>query len=229
MILRPLNVRMLAVALVPLVLVVLLVVGLMWNARTRDIVETHELQGRLLLGQLTRSSEYGLFSENLGSLKSIVNAVRREPYVTAVAIFDARGRLLISDGLDPSLDWEQVQTDAYQQRQSRSRISVFTGSVMGTEVTPTDDVYSQLETQSLTPPVLGYVLVELSQVAMTESERNALWSAIGVALMGALAGYAVGWMPHNHALDLGLLMLGFTLCATASQLVLRRLDHRPGR
>lgn len=48
-------------------------------------------------------------------------------------------------------------------------------------------------------------------------------------LMGALAGYAVGWMPHNRALDLGLLMLAFTLCATASQFVLRRLDHRPGR
>lgn len=48
-------------------------------------------------------------------------------------------------------------------------------------------------------------------------------------LMGALAGYAVGWMPHNGAFDLGLLMLAFTLCAGAAQWRLRRLEHRPGR
>ena len=188
MMLRLLSVRMLAVAMVPLVLVVLLVVGLMWSARTRDIVESHEQQGRLLLGQLTRSSEYGLFSENLGSLKSIVSAVRREPYVAVVAIFDARGRLLIAEGTDGPLDWNQVRTEAYQQQRAQNRISVFTASVMGTEVTPEDDLYAQPERRTSTPPVLGHVLVELSQVAVTERERNALWSAIGIALTGALAG-----------------------------------------
>jgi DHA1 family bicyclomycin/chloramphenicol resistance-like MFS transporter len=41
-------------------------------------------------------------------------------------------------------------------------------------------------------------------------------------LMGAVAGWAVGLVPHQTALPLGLLMLGFTLCAMASQGALRR-------
>lgn len=188
MMLRPLRNRMLLVALVPMTLVVLLVVGLMWSARSRDIAEAHEQQGRLLLGQLTRSSEYGLFSENLGSLKSIVNAVRREPYVTTVAIFDARGALLMSDGANAPLVWEQVQSDAYIRTQQARQVSVFAGQVLATEVTPLEDIYSQVDARSPERPVLGYVLVELSQAALTESERNALWSAIGVALVGGIMG-----------------------------------------
>ena len=41
-------------------------------------------------------------------------------------------------------------------------------------------------------------------------------------LMGAVGGYAVGLFSHDGAVNLGLLMLGFTLCALAAQLLLHR-------
>jgi len=46
----------------------------------------------------------------------------------------------------------------------------------------------------------------------------------GVAqqLMGALGGYTVGWVPHDGSVNLGLLMLGFTLAAITAQTVLHR-------
>ena len=44
-------------------------------------------------------------------------------------------------------------------------------------------------------------------------------------LMGALGGYSVGLVSHQGSRNLGLLMLGFTLCALAAHLALRR--HSP--
>ncbi len=40
-------------------------------------------------------------------------------------------------------------------------------------------------------------------------------------LMGALGGYLVGLVPHQGSRNVGLLMLGFTLCALAAHLALR--------
>lgn len=52
-------------------------------------------------------------------------------------------------------------------------------------------------------------------------------SAVAVAgvmqqLMGAVAGYAVGLVPHEGAVNLGILMMGFALCAAGAQAVLHR-------
>ena len=41
-------------------------------------------------------------------------------------------------------------------------------------------------------------------------------------LMGALGGYSVGLVSHANTVNLGLLMLAFTLCALAVQFLLRR-------
>ena len=41
-------------------------------------------------------------------------------------------------------------------------------------------------------------------------------------LMGALGGYTVGWVPHDGSVNLGWLMLAFTLIALGAQLALHR-------
>jgi MFS transporter, DHA1 family, multidrug resistance protein len=41
-------------------------------------------------------------------------------------------------------------------------------------------------------------------------------------LMGAAGGYAVGWVPHDGAVNLGLMMLTLTLGAVAAQVLLQR-------
>ena len=41
-------------------------------------------------------------------------------------------------------------------------------------------------------------------------------------LMGALGGYSVGLVSHQGSRNLGLLMLGFTLCGLAAHIALRR-------
>lgn len=59
-------------------------------------------------------------------------------------------------------------------------------------------------------------------------------SAVAVAgvmqqLMGAVAGYAVGLVPHEGAVNLGLLMIAFALCSAAAQAMLHRDGTTPRR
>lgn len=47
-------------------------------------------------------------------------------------------------------------------------------------------------------------------------------------LMGAVGGYAVGLFPHEGAVNLGLLMISFSLCAAGAQVLLNRRWPRTG-
>jgi len=40
--------------------------------------------------------------------------------------------------------------------------------------------------------------------------------------VGAFGGYAVGWVPHDGPVPLGLLMLAFTVCAITAQAFIPR-------
>jgi DHA1 family bicyclomycin/chloramphenicol resistance-like MFS transporter len=81
---------------------------------------------------------------------------------------------------------------------------------------------------------LGHGLLIPPALAGTVSLIPALaGSAAAVAglmqqLMGALGGYAVGLFPNEGAVNLGWLMLGFSLCAAAAQALLQRGQARPG-
>lgn len=48
-------------------------------------------------------------------------------------------------------------------------------------------------------------------------------------MMGAVGGFTVGLFTHEGAVNLGLLMLGFALCAAVAQGLLHRLQHRRDR
>jgi DHA1 family bicyclomycin/chloramphenicol resistance-like MFS transporter len=59
-------------------------------------------------------------------------------------------------------------------------------------------------------------------------------AAAGVAglaqqLTGAFGGWVVGWVRHDGPVNLGLLMMGFTLCAIAAQAALLRPRGRARR
>ena len=75
---------------------------------------------------------------------------------------------------------------------------------------------------------LGHGLLVPPSISGTVGLIPALAGAAAAAaglvqqLMGAFGGYAVGLMPHDGAVNLGLLMMGFTLCALAAQWMLHR-------
>ncbi|MFM1988673.1 MAG: hypothetical protein RJA99_1630 [Pseudomonadota bacterium] len=70
----------------------------------------------------------------------------------------------------------------------------------------------------LMPPTLGATIGTLPALA------GAAAGIAGVAqqFVGAFGGYAVGWVPHDGPVGLGVLMAAFTLAATAAQAALPR-------
>lgn len=65
-------------------------------------------------------------------------------------------------------------------------------------------------------------------VGLVPALAGAAAGAAGLAqqLTGALGGWAVGWVRHDGPVNLGLLMLGFTLCAIGAQAALHRRPRR---
>ena len=69
------------------------------------------------------------------------------------------------------------------------------------------------------------MVVKIAVAIRSSSTTGAAAGVAGLAqqLTGALGGWMVGWVRHDGPVNLGLLMMGFTLCAIAAQAVL----HRP--
>ncbi len=77
----------------------------------------------------------------------------------------------------------------------------------------------------LVPPTLAGTV---GVVPLLAGSAAAL-AGLSQQLMGALGGYAVGLVPHHGSRNVGLLMLGFTLCALCAHLALRqRQTHHAG-
>ena len=74
----------------------------------------------------------------------------------------------------------------------------------------------------LMPPTLAGTVGVLPALAGSAAALAGLMQQ----LMGALGGYSVGLVPHHGSRNLGLVMLGFTLCALAAHLALRRQQLR---
>jgi DHA1 family bicyclomycin/chloramphenicol resistance-like MFS transporter len=74
----------------------------------------------------------------------------------------------------------------------------------------------------LMPPTLG------ATVGLVPALAGAAAGIAGVSqqLVGAFGGYAVGWVPQDGPVGLGLLMIAFTLAATAAQAMLPRAPAR---
>ena len=86
------QIRMMAIALVPvLILAVLLGAYMIWQ-RQQDLATGLQQRGQLLARQLAAGADYGLFSGNQSALQALTNAVAREPSVTAVMIADRNGK-----------------------------------------------------------------------------------------------------------------------------------------
>ena len=86
------QIRMMAIALVPVLILAVLLGAYMILQRQQDLAIGLQQRGQLLARQLAAGADYGLFSGNQTALQALTNAVAREPSVTAVMIADRNGK-----------------------------------------------------------------------------------------------------------------------------------------
>jgi two-component system, sensor histidine kinase len=180
--------RMLAAALLPVILVVITIVAVFWNTRVSDLDESHVLRSRLMVRQIALASEYGLFSGNVDALQTILAGTQREQDVLVAAVFTPDGRLLASSGVLQFKTLLQAQDPTYLSARRARGVDVVQ-EVVESGTLRLDDLFSSsLDTRPRQPEILGHVVLEVSRARLQSRERELLMLALGVGLVGAVLG-----------------------------------------
>lgn len=186
--LSSIRARMLAAALVPVLLTVVIMVGVFWSGRVSDLGSAHQTQARLLVQKVALASEYGIFSGNTPALQGVAMAVRKEPGVRYVAVLSPSGQVLSQAGTGSYQAFSNLSDPAYLARQREQGINTVMEAITSRNV-QLDDLYSSSSDDAgVNTQVLGYAVVELSMEPLRNQEHNLLMVAIGVGILGLLVG-----------------------------------------
>lgn len=186
--LSSIRARMLAAALVPVLLTVVIMVGVFWSGRVSDLGSAHQQQARLLVQKVALASEYGIFSGNTLALQGVAIAVRKEPGVRYVAVLSPSGQVLSQAGTGSYQAFSNLSDPVYLARQREQGINTVMEAITSRNV-QLDDLYSSSSDDAgVNTQVLGYAVVELSMQPLRNQERNLLMVAIGVGILGLLVG-----------------------------------------
>lgn len=196
MMLGSIRSRMLAVALLPVTLVVLGIVLVFWFGRAQDMDEAHNQRSRLLVRQVALASEFGVFSGDVSTLQFIVNGVRREPDVVSVTVFDSAGFPLVSAGDTRNVTMAQMLDPLLFEKRRDLQIDLLKESVVATAL-PMDDLFTPATSQ-ISSKVLGHVVLEVSRASLVRQELRMLWLAMLVGALGILGGSLLAlWMGRG--------------------------------
>jgi two-component system, sensor histidine kinase len=180
--------RMLAAALLPLLLVVIALAAVFWTTRVSDLDEAHGLRSRLMVRQVALASEYGLFSGNVEALQTILAGMQREQDVLVAAVFTPDGKLLASSGVLQFKSLRQAQDPVYVAARRARGVDVVQ-EVVESGALRLDDLFSStLDQRPREPEVLGRVVLEVSRARLQSRERELLMLTLGVGLVGAVLG-----------------------------------------
>ncbi len=183
-----LRARLLLAVLLPVALVALALALLYWHSRSDDASLAHASNARLLLRQVAMASEYGLFSGNLDGLQGVVNAVQSEAGVSAAAVFDSNGALLVHAGVLPSLSFKEIVHEDRVTQQRQQGVDLVYQAITPGQV-ELGDVYEQGSVSHLAPtPALGYAVVAMSRQGFLQRQRELIYFSLALGLLALTLG-----------------------------------------
>ena len=166
--------RILLASLLPVTLVSVAMVSVFVLTALDDNREDHGQMDRLLLQQIVAASEFGLYSENTPHLQTIAQGALRASTVRSVMIVDERGRILASAGV-ASIQWLPFVKGVAFER---------TDPVTGYKqmVQPVTAVQFEVPAPGASVPLLGHVMLELSQDTVRSRKHEILLLGLGMSL-----------------------------------------------
>lgn len=186
---KPLGVRtrVLLAALLPIALVAALLSVIFLVGRVGDLDVAHQQRALALARQIASTAEFGLFTGNQEALKSVANAATREQDVRAVAIIGRDGNIAAQAGhwagREPSVSERISQTRESVHGITRRVIQ----PIMPTEV-PIERWFEAGGGNVREPPVLGYVVLDVSRESLIQNEGVLVLAGLLVTLGGLLFG-----------------------------------------
>lgn len=188
MIFSSIRARILAAALLPVGLVVVVLVGVFGFSRVGDMNDAHEQRSKLLVAQVAEASEYGLFSGNLVSLRSVSEAVLREPDVRAVTVFDANGVALVRVGASGFQNFGEIADPLRLRNRLAGGVDTLSQPIQLRAVELNDLFSPPTATQAAQGGVLGYAVVEVSRDSLRQRQRALVFYSILAGMAGLVFG-----------------------------------------
>lgn len=178
--------RLLTLAVAPLIVAVVLLTIVYTTARVNEIDQTLDLRGKAIVHQMAPTTEYGLFSNNVAVLTSIVEAVRKEPDVVRAAVFNVDGKVIAES---VSAEWAKVKGDGDNYAQ-------FVQDVYATNIgiVNDNDVASELFSSGPVvegPVKIGAVMVSLSKAETRDKQLDTVFISSLVASLLSLVTFLI--------------------------------------
>lgn len=185
---KPLGIRnrILLAALAPAVLVAILVSGMLVLEQLKQTQATQHRRLATRASQLAAAAEYNLFVGNVEGLRKLLETALAEPDVIGAAIYGPQGQLLAN--FPPAGDLprekniiEGFALSAFEEDLVRwHRSAIHSNSLRDADLFPM--------TAGSGPPLLGHLLLKVSNQSLRDDVRHAIATAAGLSLLMLLLG-----------------------------------------
>lgn len=189
--------RLLAGAVLPALLMVILV-GMVFLSHYRSDMERSFLErGKAIARQLGSAAEYALFSDSRDTLAMLAEGARQgDPAVVAVSVLDRQGRMLVHSGAPLPLHHALPLVPTLQLANGGELVTIQMPIQQAILPIASEETDWHGADQALQPDVTGYLVVEISRAELTARMREMLQITLAIMLGGLLL---AGWLSLRIA------------------------------
>ncbi|MFN3545329.1 MAG: EAL domain-containing protein [Thiobacillus sp.] len=186
--------RVVGLALVPVAIIGVLLLFQLISGKIDDLDEALRDRVAAITRQLAPATEYGVASNNLEVLQTLLDKAAAEPDVLGVAVFDEFGAKLAQvgagdwrDAAPPNLPPDRLHRIEYAER------LVYFAPITRTEVVVDDYGLDRGAAPSAASTLLGWVGVNVSREATLENQREAIRDNLLILFAGLAVSVFLAW------------------------------------
>lgn len=183
---RPtINFRVLLLAVLPTTVVSIIFFSYFVNKQVDDIEENLVENGKSLASHLASASEYGIFSGNMAILSPLIDAAITKNNVISITITNNQGTPLIKKSKS-----KEPGTTIFKDTYNR----VFSQPVVQHAI----DINDFENTEDDIPPVIGWVIVEVSDKAAIKNKQEAILQTLSITLLVLISSIFLATRISRH-------------------------------
>ena len=186
--------RVIGLALVPVAIIGVLLLFQLISGKIDDLDEALRDRAAAMTRQLAPAAEYGVASNNLDVLQTLLDKAAAEPDVLGVAVFDEFGGQLAQVGTG---DWSApsrtgLPSDRLHRLEYTDRL-VYFAPISRTEVAVDDFAMDGEHALSAAPVLLGWVGLNVSRASTLDRQREAIRDNLLILLAGFAVSVFLAW------------------------------------
>lgn len=156
-----LRTQLIALLLVPIGLMIIALAIFVSYEKIDDLQQSLEQRGYALMSQLTPASKFGLYVKNPKMLQDLANAAIENPDISAISIYDSKGRIQAYAGPDKLLTPKIHPKNTNSTINNKSHFLEFMAPIISQ--TPTDTLTPSSKQAFKTP--MGWLVFDIDQTA----------------------------------------------------------------